>query len=98
MHGPIRACLNSISVSNTILLPNARLSRREISEIYAAYIVPSQCMFHQIFAAYFIILSLEQILVSGIYIAVVNMTWVVRSLRLALSKGPERLGISRLFT
>jgi hypothetical protein len=33
-------------------------------------------------------------LVSGIYIAVIILTWVVQSLRLALSNGPNRVGVS----
>jgi hypothetical protein len=38
--------------------------------------------------------SLRQSLVSGIYIAVIIMTWLLQWLWLALSEGPNRAGVS----
>jgi hypothetical protein len=40
------------------------------------------------------VISLPQSLVSSVCAAVVILQWVVQSLRLALSKGPTRVGVS----
>jgi hypothetical protein len=42
----------------------------------------------------FLVISLQPNLLSGVYTAVVNMTWVILCLRLALCKRPNRLYIS----
>jgi hypothetical protein len=46
-----------------------------------------------VFIVYFPVISLQRSLVSGIYIAVVILRWVVLWLRLALSEGPNRVGV-----
>jgi hypothetical protein len=46
----------------------------------------------QVFTACFLVTCLSPSLVSGAYMAV--MTWVVQWSRLALSKGPNRVGVS----
>jgi hypothetical protein len=45
----------------------------------------------QHFTAYYSVISVRLSLVSSTHIAVVSMAWAVRWLRLALSKGPNRI-------
>jgi hypothetical protein len=47
-----------------------------------------------VFVVHVPVFSLRQNLVSSIYVPVVILTWVVQWLRLALSKGPNRVGVS----
>jgi hypothetical protein len=46
------------------------------------------------FTVYFSVVALQLNLVSVAYKAVVNIAWVVQRLRLTLSKGPIRVGVS----
>jgi hypothetical protein len=61
-------------------------------------LVSGLLFFITMFTAYFPVISFWQRLVSGIYIGVFLMTWVIQLLRLALSKGPNRAGISLLLS
>jgi hypothetical protein len=41
-----------------------------------------------------VVISVRHNVVASIYAAVVILTWVFQSFRLALSKGPNRVGVS----
>jgi hypothetical protein len=49
---------------------------------------PRLCMFHHSFTAYFPLIFVRLSLVLGVYIGVVNLTCVIRRLRLALLRDP----------
>jgi hypothetical protein len=54
------------------------------------------CILYHNFIAYFSVMSRPQSLVSGVYIAVVILTWTTQWLKLACSTGPNRVRVSLL--
>jgi hypothetical protein len=57
-------------------------------------LVPRLCMFQHNFTTYFPVIFLRHSLVSGIYVAVDNKTWLVLWLKLVLSNATIRVSVS----